>query len=49
MFWTNFSGCLVAIALAGVTGQVTGGYAFCQRNPEVHEAQQQQAVPPLGP
>jgi len=35
MFWTNFSGCLVAIALAGVTGQVTGGYAFCQRNPEV--------------
>ena len=38
MLWTNFSGFLVACVLALCTGQLTGGVAFCVRNPEVIQA-----------
>ena len=38
MLWTNFSGFLVAVALAGATGQLTHGVAFCVRHPEVVRA-----------
>ena len=38
MLWTNFSGFLVACALAVCTGQATEGVAFCMRNPEVINA-----------
>lgn len=38
MLWTNLSGFLVAIVLAGVTGQLTSGFAFCTRHPEVVRA-----------
>jgi len=38
MFWTNFSGFLVSLVLAGVTGHLTGGIAFCTKNPEVIQA-----------
>ena len=38
MFWTNFSGVMVAFGLAVVTGHLTNGVAFCMRNPEVLRA-----------
>ena len=38
MFWTNFSGVLVAAGLALATGQLVEGWAFCQRHPEVINA-----------
>jgi len=38
MFWTNFSGFLVAAALCLVTGQAREGVAFCMRHPEVTKA-----------
>jgi len=38
MFWTNASGCLVALVLAFLTGHLIEGVAFCQRNPEVLNA-----------
>jgi len=38
MFWTNASGCLVALALGLCTGQITEGVAFCIRAPEVMQA-----------
>jgi len=38
MLWTNFSGFLVALVLALVTGHLFEGVAFCQRNPPVMRA-----------
>ena len=38
MMWTNLSGFLVTLVLAGATGQMTEGVAFCRRNPEVVKA-----------
>jgi len=35
MFWTNFSGFLMATGLAVATGQLFEGIAFCSRHPEV--------------
>ena len=35
MFWTNFSGCLVAILLALVTGHLMNGLKFCSKHPPV--------------
>ena len=38
MFWTNWSGFLVAALLCLLTGQATEGTAFCTRHPEVLNA-----------
>ena len=38
MLWTNVSGCLVAGALALLTGHLAEGIAFCTRHPEVLNA-----------
>ena len=38
MFWTNWSGFLVAALLCLLTGQATEGTAFCARHPEVLNA-----------
>lgn len=38
MFWTNFSGFLVATLLALLTGHMQSGLAFCGRSPEVLRA-----------
>jgi UDP-galactose transporter B1 len=38
MLWTNLSGFLVAFVLAVFTGHLSGGVAFCVRNPEVTNA-----------
>jgi len=38
MFWTNFSGFLVAGLLCIVTGQAVEGFKFCVRHPEVLNA-----------
>jgi len=38
MFWTNFSGCLVAILLALVTGHLMNGLKFCSKHPPVLKA-----------
>merc|ERR1719152_859591 len=38
MLWTNFSGFLVAGGLALASGHMTGGIAFCSKNPEVIQA-----------
>mmetsp|Transcript_34786 Transcript_34786/g.69317 ORF Transcript_34786/g.69317 Transcript_34786/m.69317 type:complete len:358 (-) Transcript_34786:524-1597(-) len=35
MFWTNLAGFIMAVVLAGCTGQLTDGFSFCTRNPEV--------------
>jgi len=38
MFWTNLSGFLVATGFAVATGHMSGGVAFCTKNPEVIKA-----------
>jgi UDP-galactose transporter B1 len=38
MFYTNLSGCIVAVGLGAATGQLLPGLVFCQRNPEVLRA-----------
>ena len=35
MFYTNASGCLVALALALATGHLSGGVTFCAVHPDV--------------
>jgi UDP-galactose transporter B1 len=35
MLWTNVSGCLVALALALITGHLFNGIRFCSDHPPV--------------
>jgi UDP-galactose transporter B1 len=38
MLWTNLSGCIVALILALLSGQLVGGAKFCMKNPQVLNA-----------
>ena len=38
MYWTNLSGCIVALLLALLSGHLINGFKFCVKNPQVLNA-----------